>query len=84
LCPLTTGLADDLTDRRGRTGRPYALRHAAVSTWLNAGGPSTHVAEWAGHSLAVLLQIYAECLVGQEEEEEARADGSTRLGGPDA
>ena len=35
--------------------RPYDLRHAAVSTWLNAGVPSTKVAEWAGHSLAVLL-----------------------------
>ena len=45
-------------------GRPYDLRHAAVSTWLNAGVPSTQVAEWAGHSLTVLLQIYAKCLVG--------------------
>jgi len=36
-----------------------------VSTWLNAGLPSTQVAEWAGHSLAVLLQIYGKCLVGQ-------------------
>ncbi len=47
--------------------RPYDLRHAAVSTWLNAGVPSTQVAEWAGHSVAVLHQIYAKCLVGQEE-----------------
>jgi integrase len=38
--------------------RPYDLRHAAVSTWLNAGVPSIRVAEWAGHSVAVLLQIY--------------------------
>jgi integrase len=30
--------------------RPYDLRHAAVSTWLNAGVPSTQVAQWAGHS----------------------------------
>ena len=48
-------------------GRPYDLRHAAVSTWLNAGVPSTQVAEWAGHSLAVLLQIYAKCIAGQED-----------------
>jgi integrase len=47
--------------------RPYDLRHAAVSTWLNAGVPPTQVAEWAGHSVAVLLQIYAKCLAGQEE-----------------
>ena len=47
--------------------RPYDLRHAAVSTWLNAGVPSTQVAEWAGHSVAVLLQIYAKCIAGQED-----------------
>jgi hypothetical protein len=27
---------------------PYALRHAAVSTWLNAGVTPPQVAEWAG------------------------------------
>jgi integrase len=48
-------------------GRPYDLRHAAVSTWLNAGVPSTQVAEWAGHSVGVLHQIYAKCIAGQEE-----------------
>ncbi|GAA1167668.1 tyrosine-type recombinase/integrase [Pseudonocardia alaniniphila] len=37
--------------------RPYDLRHAAVSTWLNAGVPSTQVAAWAGHSVGVLHQI---------------------------
>jgi integrase len=62
--------------------RPYDLRHAAVSTWLNAGVPSTQVAEWAGHSMAVLLQIYAKCLVGQEEAVRRRIDAV--LGGSDA
>jgi integrase len=47
--------------------RPYDLRHAAVSLWLNAGVPATQVAEWAGHSVAVLLKVYAKCIVGQEE-----------------
>jgi len=37
---------------------------------------------WAGHSLAVLLQIYAKCLVGQEETARRRIDAV--LGGPDA
>ncbi|WP_238007655.1 hypothetical protein KZZ52_56645 [Dactylosporangium sp. AC04546] len=46
---------------------PYDLRHAAVSTWLNAGVPATQVAEWAGHSVAVLLRVYAKCIVGQDE-----------------
>ena len=35
--------------------RRYDLRHAAVSLWLNAGVPATQVAEWAGHSVDVLL-----------------------------
>jgi integrase len=47
--------------------RPYDLRHACLSTWLNGGVPPTQVAEWAGHSLDVLLRIYAKCLVGQDE-----------------
>ncbi|MGW3363622.1 tyrosine-type recombinase/integrase [Streptosporangium canum] len=47
--------------------RPYDLRHAAVSTWLNAGVAPTQVAEWAGHSVAVLLYVYAKCIEGQEE-----------------
>ncbi|MEV6864383.1 tyrosine-type recombinase/integrase [Streptosporangium subroseum] len=47
--------------------RPYDLRHAAVSTWLNAGVPATQVAEWAGHSVAVLLYVYAKCIEGQED-----------------
>ncbi|MGW1990106.1 tyrosine-type recombinase/integrase [Embleya sp. NPDC001921] len=46
--------------------RPYDLRHAAVSTWLNAGVPPAQVAEWAGHSVAVLLRVYAKCIVGQD------------------
>jgi integrase len=45
---------------------PYDLRHAAVSTWLNGGVPATTVAEWAGHSVEVLLRIYAKCLDGSD------------------
>jgi len=47
--------------------RPYDLRHAAVSLWLNAGVPATQVAEWAGHSVNVLLRVYAKCIYGQDE-----------------
>jgi integrase len=46
--------------------RPYALRHAAVSTWLNAGVDPSLVAEWAGHSVHVLLRVYAKCVSGRE------------------
>jgi integrase len=47
--------------------RPYDLRHAAVSRWLNAGVPPTQVAEWAGHSVRILLTVYAKCIVGEEK-----------------
>jgi integrase len=47
--------------------RPYDLRHACLSTWLNGGVYTTQVAEWAGHSVDVLLRIYAKCVVGQDE-----------------
>lgn len=43
-------------------GTPYDLRHAAVSTWLNGGVAPTTVAEWAGHSVEVLLSSYAKRL----------------------
>jgi integrase len=44
---------------------PYSLRHAAVSTWLNAGVDPAVIAEWAGHSVAVLLRVYAKCVTGR-------------------
>ncbi|MGE5292084.1 MAG: hypothetical protein ACM3ML_33850 [Micromonosporaceae bacterium] len=47
--------------------RPYDLRHACLSTWLNGGVYPTQVAEWAGHSVDVLLRIYAKCIAGQDE-----------------
>ena len=47
--------------------RPYDLRHACVSTWLNAGVPAPQVAEWAGHSVEMLLSAYAKCVDGQED-----------------
>lgn len=52
--------------------RPYDLRHAAVSTWLNAGVPAPQVSEWAGHSVAVLLHVYAKCIAGREEQARRR------------
>ncbi|MEV6932060.1 hypothetical protein AB0M46_47280 [Dactylosporangium sp. NPDC051485] len=45
--------------------RPYDLRHACLSTWLNAGVPPTQVADWAGNSVKVLLEVYAKCLDGE-------------------
>jgi len=36
--------------------RPYDLRHAAVSLWLNSGVPATEVARRAGHGVAGTAQ----------------------------
>jgi integrase len=60
---------------------PYDLRHAAVSTWLNGGVPAPDVAEWAGHSVEVLLKIYAKCLDGGTEQLRRRVDAA--LGEPE-
>ena len=57
--------------------RPYDLRHACLSTWLNAGVPATQVAAWAGHSVNVLLRVYAKCVYGQEEVALRRIEGAT-------
>jgi integrase len=58
--------------------RPYDLRHAAVSTWLNAGVPAPQVADWAGHSVDVLLRVYAKCISGQQYEAKLRIEEATR------
>jgi integrase len=54
--------------------RPYDLRHAALSSWLNAGVPPADVAARAGHSVKVLLTVYAKCLDGQAATFNARID----------
>lgn len=46
---------------------PYDLRHAAVSLWLNAGVAAPEVAERAGHSVDVLLKVYAKCIDGHQD-----------------
>jgi hypothetical protein len=56
------------------------LRHAAVSTWLNAGVAAPQVAEWAGHSVEILLSTYAKCIDGQEEQARSRIEDALRQG----
>ena len=55
------------------------LRYAAVSLWLNAGVPPTQVAEWAGHSVNVLLSVYAKCVYGQDEVARIRIEAALAL-----
>ena len=59
--------------------RPYDLRHAAVSLWLNSGVPAAEVARRAGHGVAVLLKVYAHCINGQADTLNERVSGA--LGG---
>ncbi|WP_086666390.1 tyrosine-type recombinase/integrase [Lentzea kentuckyensis] len=59
---------------------PYDLRHAAVSTWLAAGVPAAEVAERAGHTVEVLLKVYARVLDGQLGTSNNKIDGT--LGEP--
>ncbi len=51
----------------GLARRPYDLRHAALSLWLNAGGDPAQIAGRAGHSVAVLLTVYSHCIHGQDD-----------------
>jgi integrase len=53
--------------RNRRQVRPYDLRHGGVSLRLNTGVPATQVAEWAGHSVEVLLTIHAKCIEGRDQ-----------------
>lgn len=72
--------------------RPYDLRHACLSTWLNGGVAPAQVAEWAGHSVEVLLRTYVRCLDGQHDiakprimealDDPARDDGEFRAASP--
>jgi hypothetical protein len=47
--------------------RPYDLRHAALSLWLASGAPPAEIAARAGHSVHVLLTIYAHCIHGCDQ-----------------
>ncbi|HEY2691080.1 MAG TPA: hypothetical protein VGJ50_21760 [Streptosporangiaceae bacterium] len=60
--------------------RPYDLRHAALSLWLNATGEPAEVAARAGNSARVLHDTYLHCidtrqdLVSQRIEDALDAD----------
>jgi integrase len=58
--------------------RPYDLRHAAVSTWLKATADPAQVADWAGHTVDVLMRVYAKCVAGQQDEAKRRILAATR------
>jgi integrase len=57
---------------RATSRRPYDLRHAAASLWLNAGVPATEVARRLGQGVAVLLHVYANCIDGTDGDNNQR------------
>jgi hypothetical protein len=46
--------------------------------WLNAGVVATEVARRLGHSVAVLLNVYAGCIDGQGEVANERIEAALR------
>lgn len=54
--------------------RPYDLRHAAHSTWLAAGVAPADVAARAGHSVNVLMKVYAHQIDGHEQRNRAAVE----------
>ena len=62
--------------------RPYDLRHSGVTWRLNSGVPATEVAAWAGHSVEMLMRVYASCVAGLEGVWVGRMDQARHLEEP--
>jgi hypothetical protein len=52
-----------------------------VPSWLNSGVPATEVARRLGHSVAVLLKVYANCIDGEEGQVNARIEAALSMDG---
>ncbi len=72
-----------LDPRSGFTAGSPPLRPATHRRLhlVERGVPSTLVAEWAGHSVQVLLRVYAKCIEGQDVQGRRLIDGA--LGDPE-
>ena len=64
--------------------RPYDLRHSGITWRLNSGVPPTEIAAWAGHSVEMLLRVYARCVAGLEDVWIARMEAALRPRGTQA
>lgn len=53
-------------------GRPYDLRHACITRWLNAGVSIAEVARRVGNSPEVIHRRYHGCIDGHEEAANAK------------
>ena len=56
----------------------FACTSRLVSLWLNAGLPAPEVAERAGHSVDVLLKVYAKCIDGDRSRVNERIEAALR------
>ena len=63
----------------GLAGSASDVAKQAVSLWLTAGVPATQVAEWAGHSVHVLMRVYAKCINGQDEAARRRIEAALTM-----
>ena len=50
------------------------IGHSGVTWRLNSGVPAAEVAAWAGHSVEMLMRIYARCVAGLDDVWIARMD----------
>jgi hypothetical protein len=48
-----------------------------------ARGPPTEVAVWAGHSVEVLMRVYAKCMTGLDDVWISRMDSALHLEDPE-
>ncbi|WP_329230914.1 tyrosine-type recombinase/integrase [Streptomyces canus] len=62
-------------------GRPYDLRHACITRWLNAGVPIAEVARRVGNSPEVIHRRYHGCIDGHEEAANAKITKSLEQDG---
>jgi hypothetical protein len=60
--------------------RPYDLRHAALSLWLNASGAPAEVAARAGNSARVLHDVYLHCIDSHDDPVSQRIEDALDTG----
>jgi integrase len=58
--------------------RPYDFRHACATTWFGAGVGLGECARRMGHSVEVLVSVYAGALEGDDLEANRRIDDACR------
>jgi len=60
--------------------RVYDCRHAAATTWLQAGAPLGEVARRLGHSVETLVSTYVGALVGDESVANSKIESALSVG----